>query len=152
MKHLDEYLAQRDKDWNTMRKDRDKAWQAAYGNVKKNVAEIKKDMNKRRQEVYERQEKVFEQGRKGLEQKKIFAGTRKEIEDAYREGVRINQVLRSNAEEYKRQEYCNFWKSRRENFDSVEYKRYRAEQEFQNTLKKEITLSDDRRLIEGDIK
>merc|ERR1719473_1875127 len=152
MKHLDEYLAQRDKDWDTMRKDRDKAWKESYGKVKKNVSDIKKDMNRRRQEVYDRQEKVFEQGRKGLELKQQYAGTRKEIEDAYREGVRINQELRSNAEEYKRQEYCNFWKSRRENFDSVEYKRYRAEQEFQNTLKKEITLSDDRRLIEGDIK
>merc|ERR1719174_2641953 len=109
-------------------------------------------MNKRKQEVYARQEKVFEQGRKGLEQKQIFAGTRKDIEDAYREGVQINQELRQNAEEYKRQEYCNFWKARRENFDTVEHTRYRAEQEFQNTLKKEITLNDDRRFIEGDIK
>jgi hypothetical protein len=152
MKHLDEYLAQRDKEWDTMRKERDKAWQAAYGNVKKNVAEIKKDMNKRRKEVYERQEKVFEQGRKGLEMKQMYAGTRKDIEDAYREGVRINQELRHNAEEYKRQEYCNFWKERRQNFDNAQYTRYRAEQEFQNTLKKEITLNDDRRFVEGDIK
>jgi hypothetical protein len=151
-KHLDEFIAAQEKERKAWAKEREKTFQGKWGNVKKNVAQIKKDMNKRKQEVYARQEKVFEQGRKGLEQKQIFAGTRKEIEDAYREGVRINQELRSNAEEYKRQEYCNFWKSRRENFDSVEYKRYRAEQEFQNTLKKEITLSDDRRLIEGDIK
>jgi hypothetical protein len=109
-------------------------------------------MNKRRKEVYERQEKVFEQGRKGLEMKQMYAGTRKDIEDAYREGVRINQELRHNAEEYKRQEYCNFWKERRQNFDNAQYTRYRAEQEFQNTLKKEITLNDDRRFVEGDIK
>merc|ERR1719238_445495 len=109
-------------------------------------------MRKKQLAVYERQEKVFEQGRKGLEMKRQYAGTRKDIEAAYREGVRINQELRQNAEEYKRQEYCNFWKTRRQNFDDVEYSRYRAEQEFQNTLKKEITLNDDRRFVEGDIK
>lgn len=150
--HLDEYIAQREKGWKDKRKERALAWSKNLGRVKRNVKDMQKEFEEKREKVYERQKRVFEQGEAGLAQKKLFAGTRKEIEEAYRDSVITNQERQQAAEEYKRQQCCEFWKQREQQFRDVDRFRNTARTALQKTKKMEIHIQNEMREVVGDIK
>lgn len=152
MEHLHEYLEKRQKGWKDNRKERELAWNKQYGRVKKNVVEMQEEFEKKREKVYERQRRVFAQGEEGLAKKKIFAGTRKEIEDAYRDSVRTNQERQEAAEAYNRQVCCDFWKQREQQFRDVDRFKNQARTQLQKTKKLEIHINNEMREVVGDIK
>merc|ERR1719353_916826 len=119
---------------------------------RKNVKEMQKDFEERRDRVLERQQNVFEQGEQGLANKKLFAGTRREIEDAYRDSVKTNPERQAAADEYKRMMCCEFWKTRSEQFRDVDRFRNIARTAMQKTKKEEIHINNEMRYVVGDIK